>query len=841
LHEKDLPDMFFTKAHVKLPPLPEEFLPAAIGIDADLDEVSTVAKIHENSASYEYLKDHDDPWYNMSVQDQLEQSHIDGSHTTVTFKRKKPKALSTFDKQRAWEEAMFGDYEGGGPPIAQHYHTSLTELALKDKSLVHPELGRKKIGPFDTDYKFSKFTATGTALNTYNQKTLEDRIDEALIALNQESDGAFAALRNKKSKKKLSKYKTTEFLGKAFSGFLGRTSEQQQQQQQQQQSPDKHHHNHHHHHHHKKKSHSVDEEEKNQKEHHHKHKSSHHSQPPSHELKESILSTMSGPSKGSSVGSSIESGSLLATKSVSRSSHASTVSKVKAGEENDNDSIESLNRDNRVILIDHDETNDFDIEEMKGEEENSVILSPEENEAAKQQQQQEEEMKKKREEDVKEYQVALDSMGKYDYDMMKDRIGGAEKLDDIASKLLTLAKKVSKQSTRQKKVIDTSLDLFEACDKCRVMKVRSLLLSGHADPNMLTSDDEPLILHCILRLIHMDNITNSIHLTKEELSKETNDRKKLQKICDLLIDFGADINTDAGRDGSRAIHMAAAHNNTKIMNWLAEKKGADVTHAYLYEHDDEDDMQDSSQSYAKKKAPGLKKKGPNDRLVDLNAFCRKDQTSPLMISTHYGNIESIIVLLRFGVNMDLQEPVNGRTALHIAALHGQTRVALLLLRIGAKKLVRDQEGNTPAQLAQNNNFLACAQGIAAYTAKPMKSKAQLTFLVQEFEDEQAKKRQKSREFSMTESSRIVFGNVSNSMDTMAAQSRLLWRSLNSWVRRLMGKEAQVISIDDDDGFLQLLEEEEKQQQSKVDMEMYSLAAIEKKENDENVEDAVVPF
>lgn len=47
----------------------------------------------------------------MSVKDQLEQSHIDGSHTTVKTKRAKKPVMTEFDRNLAWQQETYGEYE----------------------------------------------------------------------------------------------------------------------------------------------------------------------------------------------------------------------------------------------------------------------------------------------------------------------------------------------------------------------------------------------------------------------------------------------------------------------------------------------------------------------------------------------------------------------------------------------------------------------------------------------------------------------------------------------------------------------------------------------------------
>jgi hypothetical protein len=49
----------------------------------------------------------------MSVKDQLEQSHIDGSHTTVRSRKSTASSVvSKFNKEAAWQQENYGNYQG---------------------------------------------------------------------------------------------------------------------------------------------------------------------------------------------------------------------------------------------------------------------------------------------------------------------------------------------------------------------------------------------------------------------------------------------------------------------------------------------------------------------------------------------------------------------------------------------------------------------------------------------------------------------------------------------------------------------------------------------------------
>eukprot|EP01033_Poteriospumella_lacustris_P000063 gene64-41_t len=335
-------------------------------------------------------------------------------------------------------------------------------------------------------------------------------------------------------------------------------------------------------------------------------------------------------------------------------------------------------------------------------------------------------------------------------------MGGKEVAESIAAQLQALSIQTSKAAQVKKKIIDTSLDFFEACDKLRIIKVISLLAAGKGDPNLMTSEDEPLFVHCLHRLLRMDQVTNSLH--PEDKEHETSDRKKMQRILDTLVQYGAEVNTDRGREGQRPVHLVAASNNTKVMLWL-------------------------------KSLPK----------IDLEAWSPRDQWTPLIVATRYAHIEMMATLLRCGVNVDGADALQ-YTALHHAAAQGHTRASLFLLRVGAKKMLRTVDGKTAAGLAQDGNFLACSQSIASFATPLLSPAEQLQHL---FDLEAAKKKKKSiqlRDLGGLLSKKLVSGYESMSGDT-----GYYWKQFKRFLQRWWRGEAQIDSLEDDEAFLQELQ------------------------------------
>ncbi len=452
------PGKVYTDNNIKLNPLPPDFFPTHLGIDCDVDEVSSVAIRTEYDELGFYMENNDDPWYIMSVKDHLEQSHMDGSHTTV--KTKQRSKTNGFNKEQVWKGMAYSDYEGGNPRIGDDQAKALYELALRDKSAMLTSHPKKKVSPWAQEYKFSKFTEGGTALDAFKQKELGEKVSEAIKLyevdlMDQQRDGSAPSSKSKKGKRK---------------------------------------------------------------------------------QKEKIVA-------------------------------------------------------------------------------------------------------------------------KTPVDEMKDKLGGPKHLEKVGLEWVKLAKNVAKKSKIQKSLVDTTIDLAEACEKLRVIKAASLLYTGQGDANMLTADDEPLFLHTFQRANRMDSMSNSLRPGDEKT--DSPDRLKLQKLLDLLVKFEANINTIDGKEGFGVVHYASILDNTKLLNWLIKNK------------------------------------------ADLNVCSRGAEVmTAMMLAAKYGNVYALAELVKGNVDPNITND-QGMGALHYAAMFGQTRAALFLMRIGANKKAQTLSGKTAAALAQD--------------------------------------------------------------------------------------------------------------------------------------------
>ena len=90
----------------------------------------------------------------------------------------------------------------------------------------------------------------------------------------------------------------------------------------------------------------------------------------------------------------------------------------------------------------------------------------------------------------------------------------------------------------------------------------------------------------------------------------------------------------------------------------------------------------------------LLQNGADPNSVDMHGW------TPLMRATEKGDVALTRSLLQIeDIDINSQSE-SGTTALHVAAVHGHTEIAQLLLEHGAHKDLRDKGGNTALMLAQ---------------------------------------------------------------------------------------------------------------------------------------------
>ena len=200
------------------------------------------------------------------------------------------------------------------------------------------------------------------------------------------------------------------------------------------------------------------------------------------------------------------------------------------------------------------------------------------------------------------------------------------------------------------------MDLVEACNKLRVLAVNAMLLLENTNADMRTAEEEPIFLHMFAKAVRFDQTSGHCRAGTESL--EAPDRKKVQKVL-AALSARCDVNI-TGREGITAAHMAAMGDSSKLIDFLASKK------------------------------------------ANLEMFSLHDEggMTPLMMAAKFGNVYICAGLVRHKCDVN---KVNrfGMSALHHAGLYGQTRTAKFLLRVGADKFLKDNDGRTAGKLAMD--------------------------------------------------------------------------------------------------------------------------------------------
>lgn len=90
------------------------------------------------------------------------------------------------------------------------------------------------------------------------------------------------------------------------------------------------------------------------------------------------------------------------------------------------------------------------------------------------------------------------------------------------------------------------------------------------------------------------------------------------------------------------------------------------------------------------------------------ANAKDNQWTPLHYAAEGGHAEVAELLITKGADVNARATMDGRTALHWAAFYGHIAVAEVLVTRGADANAKDDEGDTPLQIAQLNEHMDLA-------------------------------------------------------------------------------------------------------------------------------------
>lgn len=320
---------------------------------------------------------------------------------------------------------------------------------------------------------------------------------------------------------------------------------------------------------------------------------------------------------------------------------------------------------------------------------------------------------------------------------------GQRFLDNLSKTIIKLSTSLNKRFFFKTLKVSLFSDFVDSCYKLKVRKVEMLIKGGFGSGSTMTEEDETIFYSMFNRTIQYDqSVDQEPNLFKkgkdqivtlkmlQETPNFTIERKKMQKILQLLLENYGDINEFSPRNIYAPIHLAISSNNSYLSTWLIKKKCN--INLLCKDCDDEEFFSHGRVNRAMKESKdpdGVQRLRPGLGLT------------PLMIAAKYGYVHLLALLVKSGVEINLASnelnmihpnycPIKldalqssaqvknndnnaiikeneedaakrkkGLTALHIAAMYGQTRAALFLLRVGANRQIQDQWGRTPSEVA----------------------------------------------------------------------------------------------------------------------------------------------
>ena len=153
----------------------------------------------------------------------------------------------------------------------------------------------------------------------------------------------------------------------------------------------------------------------------------------------------------------------------------------------------------------------------------------------------------------------------------------------------------------------------------------------------------------------------------------------------------------------------------------------------------------------------------------------------------------IATLTKGGVSLDTQN-WNGLTALHVAAHFGQTRTAQFLMRVGANKRIRNHDGKQAAEIAFDQNYVACAQAIAAFATTDVSHLFRINYVKEQVEIEK-----KGTEHNTLSQSFSSFNGtfLLSSIKDITKKVKKKFKKFRAFIKGASKEELALIEIGDD--------------------------------------------
>lgn len=176
-------------------------------------------------------------------------------------------------------------------------------------------------------------------------------------------------------------------------------------------------------------------------------------------------------------------------------------------------------------------------------------------------------------------------------------------------------------------------------------------------------------------------------------------------VAELLIDYGAEIHGPTGDGEWTPLVFAAYRGHADVVNVLL-KNGAGVTEA------DGNPIHYSGQRKHKEICRMLVEHGAIDDLIDSDDADVLD----LFRAAYSYDANSVSEILARRSELVNSKDKHGRTALHEACTHGDTKTVRALLKYGADATIQDENGQTPADRAASHNQRAVTRVLEKHGA-----------------------------------------------------------------------------------------------------------------------------